>query len=79
MSELPCICCENGDPAKHVICRSCDDLLDKRTETFELMVHLVQEMNNLGDFPSKETKDELHEKVLTIYDLLCEIKIEKPA
>lgn len=78
MSELPCICCENGDPAKHVICRSCDDILDKRTETFELMVSLVKDINNISEFVTKEIQEEIREKVLTIYDLLCEIKIEKP-
>jgi len=77
MSNLPCICCENGDPKKHVICLSCEDILIKRKDTFESMILLVGDINNLSDFDCRELHTEITEKVLTIYDLLCEIKIEK--
>lgn len=78
MSNLPCICCENGQPSKHVICETCNDILEKRVETFELMVGLVKEINELSPFScNHEIEKEVRDKTLILYDLLCEIKIEK--
>lgn len=78
MSELPCICCDNGDPLKHVICETCEDILHRRTETFESMVDLVKEVNELCRFGiGSEYEKEAITKTLIVYNLLCDIKIEK--
>lgn len=74
--RLPCIVCENGDPYSNIVCDNCECSIEHRKETYDTMVSLVMDLNNLvGDIPTS-LSNEVHEKVKPIYDLLIEIKVE---
>ena len=78
MKRLLCMCCEAGDIRNGVICETCDDKIQQRKHVYEDMIILVMNSNNIQNIKSDEKlKDEIHEKVRTIYELLCDIKIEK--
>ncbi len=76
MMRLPCIVCENGDPYSNIICDNCECSIEHRKETYEAMVSLVMDINDLvGNIPFN-LSNEVHEKVRPIYDLLTEIKVK---
>lgn len=77
MMRLPCIVCEKGDPYSNIVCDDCTCSIELRQETYESMVSLVLDLNNLKGAVSINLSNEVHEKVKSVYDLLIEIKIKE--
>ena len=74
--RLPCIVCENGDPYSNIVCDNCECSIEHRKETYEAIVSLVMDINDLvGDMPHA-LYHEVEDKVKPIYDLLVALRIE---
>ena len=74
--RLPCIVCEKGDPYSNIVCDNCECRIENRKETFDSMVSLVMDLNDLwGDMPHP-LANEVRDKVNLIYNDLCQIKVE---
>jgi hypothetical protein len=76
MTRLPCICCEGGDPVNKVICADCEARIELREDAYDAMVALVFDLNGLIGCTYKELNDEVHRKVMEIYSMLCDVKID---
>lgn len=76
--RLPCIICENGDPYSNIVCDNCECRIEHRKETFESMVGLVMDLNNLFGSMPYSLANEVREKVDPVYKALCAIKINDP-
>lgn len=73
--RLRCIICENGDPYSNIVCDGCECSIELRKDTYDYMVQLVLDVNNLhGDIPYS-MMNELRDQVEPIYKELCKIKV----
>lgn len=76
MNGLQCVICDLRDVRKGIICRNCICMLEEREELYSDMVKLVIDSNFENGSISPQMQEKIHEKVLPIYEMLCEIKIE---
>lgn len=76
MNSLPCIVCENGDPYSNIVCDDCECRIEHRRETFDAMVGLVMDLNDLFGSMPHSLANEVSDKVKPIYEDLCKIKVK---
>ena len=76
MNGLKCVICDSGDIRKGIVCTNCICRLEEREKMYYDMVQLVTDSNYINGSVSPQIKQKIHEKVLPVYELLCEIKIE---
>ena len=71
-----CMCCESGNKFSGIICIGCEEILEQRKDTFNDMVMLVLNINRINEWIPPLLQTEAREKVMPIYEMLCQIKIE---